>query len=155
MTETSLSRGWGIALVIWGAIGPLAGIVVGHFLTRSWQLRQWILDRRNEEWRELLTALATSLRESLKIYPAHALTSEEQREITEAHADCFRVIRDRLFIAKDVKALQLENRWSEAVRHHSQTLDARKLGKVYDDIRLEILKVATTRHNGKREGRVN
>ena len=130
-------------LAIWGAIGPMIGIIVGHFLTRSWQQKQWMLDQRNEEWRELLTALSTSLRASLKIYPARALSPEEQREIVEAQAECFRVIRDRVFTAADVKALNLENRWSDAVRHHQEPLDAPRLGKAYDGIRLEILGLAT------------
>lgn len=102
-----------------------------------------MLDRHNEEWRELLTALSDSLRASLKIYPMRALDPDEQREIVNANAECFRVIRDRIFIAGDVKALDIENRWSAAVQHHSQTLDAPKLGRAYDTIRLEIVKLAT------------
>jgi hypothetical protein len=143
MDNLNLSHGWAHTLIAWSAIGPLVGILVGHVLTRSWQQKQWILDRRNEEWRELLTALSDSLRVSLKIFPARALDPEEQREIVSAQAECFRVIRDRIFIAADVKALDFENRWSAAVQHHSQTLDAPKLGKAYDVIRLEIVKLAT------------
>jgi hypothetical protein len=48
-----------------------------------------------------------------------------------------------VFTAADVKALNLENRWSDAVRHHQETLDAPRLGKAYDGIRLEILGLAT------------
>jgi hypothetical protein len=132
-----------IALGIWAAVGPLAGVALGHFLTRSWQHKQWLLDQRKEEWRELLTALAESLRASLKIYPARSLSGDEEREIVNAQADSFRVIRDRIYIAIDVKELDLENRWSAAVQHHSQTLDARALGRAYDAIRLEIVKRAT------------
>ena len=91
-----------------------------------------MLDRHKEEWRELLTALAESLRCALKVYPMRLLDSDEQREIVNAHADCFRVIRDRIFIASEVKRLDLENRWSTAVQHHSETLDASKFGKAYD-----------------------
>ena len=81
--------------------------------------------------------------QDISIYPARALSPEEHREIVEAQADCFGVIRDRVFTAADVKALNLENRWSDAVQHHQQTLDAPKLGKAYDSIRLEILGIAT------------
>jgi hypothetical protein len=126
-----------------GIGGTLGGIVVGHMLTRSWQQKQWKLNRRNDEWRELMTALAGSLKASLRIYPGKALDPEEQREIVGAHAECFRVIRDRIFIASDVKALDLENRWSAAVEHHKETLDPRKLGSVYTGIRVEIVKIAT------------
>jgi len=137
MSATSISLG------VWAAVGPLIGIALGHFLTRSWQHQQWLLDRRKEEWRELLTALAESLRSSLKICPARVLSGDEEREIVNAHADSFRVIRDRIYIAADVKSLELENRWSAAVQHHSQTLDAAALGRTYDAIRLEIVKRIT------------
>ena len=132
-----------IALSIWATVGPLAGVMIGHFLTRSWQRKQWLLDRRKEEWRELLTALAEVLRPSLQIYPPRELSADERREIENAQANSFRVINDRIFIATDVKALDLHNRWSAAIQHHSETLDATKLGKTYDALRLEIVKRAT------------
>jgi hypothetical protein len=139
-----------IGLGIWAAIGPLAGILVGHFLSRSWQQEQWLMDRRKEEWRELLTALAESLRVSLKIYPARAPSGQEERDIVEAQSNSFRVIRDRIFIALDVQRLNIENRWSAAIQHHSQTMDAKKLGAAYKDLRAEIVATAIgeTHHNG-------
>jgi hypothetical protein len=57
MDNSNLSCGWAHTLIVWGAIGPLVGIFVGHVLIRSWQQKQWMLDRRKEEWRELLTTL--------------------------------------------------------------------------------------------------
>jgi len=60
MDNSNLSPGWAHTLIVWGAIGPFVGILVGHVLTRSWQQKQWMLDRRKEEWRELLTTLARS-----------------------------------------------------------------------------------------------
>jgi hypothetical protein len=134
-----------IALGIWAAVGPLVGILLGHFLTRSWQREQWLRDKRNEEWHELLTALAESLRVSLKIYPARALSDEEKQAIVEAHSNSFRVIRDRIFIAPDVQALNIENRWSAAVQYHSQSMDAKELGNAYKELRDEIVRTATKR----------
>jgi hypothetical protein len=60
MDTAKLSHGWTLALVLWGVIAPLVGILVGHYLSRSWQRKQWIQDRRKEEWRELLTILTRS-----------------------------------------------------------------------------------------------
>ena len=36
----------------------VSGVLLGHYLTRSWQREQWRLDRRREEYRELITALS-------------------------------------------------------------------------------------------------
>lgn len=134
-----------IALGIWAAAGPIVGILLGHFLTRSWQREQWLRDKRNEEWHELLTALAESLRASLKIYPARALSGEEEQTIVEAQSNSFRVIRDRIFIAPDVQALNIENRWSAVVQYHSQSMDSKKLGNAYRELRDEIVRAATKR----------
>ena len=54
-------------------------------------------------------------------------------------------IRDRIFIAPDVQALNIENRWSAAVQYHSQTMDAKKLGNAYKELRDEIVRTATKR----------
>ena len=143
-TATLIVAGLGIG-------GALGGIVVGHVLTRSWQRKQWLLDKRNEEWRELLSALSESLRVSLKIYPARALSGAEEREIVEAQSNSFRIIRDRIFIASDVQDLNIENRWSFAVQHHSQTMDAKKLGNAYKELRTEIVAVAISGKRHKAE----
>jgi len=46
-------------------------------------------------------------------------------------------------IGAKVKALDRENRWSAAVPHHQQTLDASTLGEEYDAVRNGILELAT------------
>lgn len=142
--DAKFPYGLTIGLVLWGVVAPFAGIFYGHFLTRSWERERWVKDKRNEEWRELLTALADSLRVHLKMYPGRALDPDDYREILSVSEACFRVIRDRIFTAPDVKQLNLENRWSAAVEQHQLNLDAWKLGSIYDAIRLEIVKVATS-----------
>jgi hypothetical protein len=55
MQEVPLFPLWvTVFLTIWVPIGPLMGIVVGHYLTRSWQHRQWIADNQKEEYKNLL-----------------------------------------------------------------------------------------------------
>jgi hypothetical protein len=44
-----------------GIGGTLGGIVVGHILSRSAQRKQWVLDRRHEEFQELIRAFDTSM----------------------------------------------------------------------------------------------
>lgn len=43
---------------VWAALGPLIGVIVGGLLTAWWQRRQWILDNKKAEYRELLDALS-------------------------------------------------------------------------------------------------
>lgn len=47
-------------LTLWAYIGPLVGIAFGHWLSRSWQFKQWKLENRRQEYREVLSALAVA-----------------------------------------------------------------------------------------------
>jgi hypothetical protein len=53
-----------------------------------------------------------------------------------------RTIRDRIFIAKDVERLNVENIWSAAVMAHHRTLDITPLADAYRNIRDEFAKAA-------------
>jgi hypothetical protein len=58
MSEVPLFPWWvTVLLTIWALIGPLAGLLIGHYLVRSWERRRWLADNRKEEYRRLLTAL--------------------------------------------------------------------------------------------------
>jgi hypothetical protein len=55
MQEVALFPLWvTVFLTIWAPVGPLVGILVGHYLTRSWERRQWIADNQKEEYKKLL-----------------------------------------------------------------------------------------------------
>lgn len=135
-TVTLIVAGLGIG-------GTLGGIVVGHVLTRSWQRKQWILDNRKEEFRELLTALAESLRIQMTKHAGALLNASEQKALIDAQAMVMRTIRDRIFIANDVERLNIENVWSAAVMSHHRTLDITPLAYTYRSIRDEVVKAAT------------
>jgi hypothetical protein len=132
-----------LVVAVVGIAGTLGGVFLGQHMTQQWQRKQWTLDRRKEEWRELLSALAESLRVQMKVYPGRVLAPDEQRAIVEAQSNSFRVIRDRIFIASDVAQLDIEIRWSKALMDHNRDLDPKVLGAAYDAIRKEIVKAAT------------
>src|SRR5579864_9309939 len=45
------------ALALWAAIGPLAGILIGHYLARSWQREQRSSDNQKDEYKSVLASL--------------------------------------------------------------------------------------------------
>lgn len=58
MQEVPLLPLWmTLFLTIWAAVGPLVGILVGHYLTASWQRKQWIADNQKDEYRRVLAGL--------------------------------------------------------------------------------------------------
>jgi len=44
-------------LIVWAAVGPLVGILMGHYLVRSWERKRWLADNRKEEYRRVLAGL--------------------------------------------------------------------------------------------------
>jgi hypothetical protein len=131
-----------IALGVWAAAGPLVGILFGHFLTRSWQHKQWMLDCRKEEFRELIASL-TSVAIAIVIY-------KEARDANSARAkDClhaildkqhevYNVIASRIYIAKDIKDLKIMDRYialSQELRESTGEHDpSDRMSQLVDDI---------------------
>lgn len=119
-----------LSLAVWAAAGPLVGILVGHFLTRSWQRTQWLMDSRKQEYRELLTTL-TNTYIVFGQYIGHsiALDPQTRREVDQAERESYRVVRDRLFIAKDLQEADILNLWATAVENYKQGLDIKVFAK--------------------------
>jgi len=91
----------------------IGGVVLGHYLTRSWQRDQWRLDRRREEYRELISALSetfTSMQRS-GVYMGDA---DRALKLEIIKANSYRVIRDRILIAQDLRDADILNRWASA-----------------------------------------
>jgi len=95
-----------LVLSIWAGVGPLVGLMVGHYLIRSWQTRQWILDARKIEFRELLSALSTMSKELLAFTATRQFyRGTEWDRLIEAQKSAFAIIMDRIYIAEDIKNL--------------------------------------------------
>src|ERR1700733_1978487 len=98
-----------------GISGALAGIVIGHFLTRSSQHKQWLRDNRKEEFRELISAMSTSMVEltlylsSQKIPPLEPMTA-----YLDSEKQVLRIIGDRIFISHDIMKLNVFERYTNA-----------------------------------------
>jgi hypothetical protein len=108
-TVTMVVSGLGIG-------GTLGGIVLGQYLTRSWQREQWFLDRRKEEFRELLSALTRSYSTITQLTPSlKSLSERQQQAMDEAEATALAVVQDRIFIAMDVQELNVLQRWKGVV----------------------------------------
>lgn len=144
MDTAKLSHGWTLALVLWGVIAPLLGILVGHYLTRSWQQKQWMLDRRKEEWRELLTTLTHSFVTICKLTgPMMVLDRGDMRALDEARTVAQTTIRDRVFISKEVKDLNIYETWVKAARAFEKDMIYIPFAEQYAVINAKIVDAAT------------
>jgi hypothetical protein len=144
MGNSNLSPGWAHTLIAWGAVGPFVGILVGHVLTRSWQQKQWMLDRCKEEWRELLTTLTCSFVTTCKLNgPMRALDGDDMRALDEAQTVAQTTIRDRIFIAKEVKELKIYETWVTAARAFEKDMIYIPFAEQYAVISAKIVDAAT------------
>jgi hypothetical protein len=96
-------HGWTIALALWGVIAPLIGILFGHYLTRSWQRDQWLLDNRKQGCRELLSVLSKTYLTLIKLSGEGVPQPPEIRsKITDISIESCAAIDASIFIAADL-----------------------------------------------------
>ena len=127
-----------------GIVGTLAGIVIGHFLTRSWQREQWIMDNRRDEWRELMKALSKAYMAVGEWKPAPIMFEGDDLLNRMAISTEYLVtVSDRLFIAKEMKELHLSRLWFEGVDTFLTTKNIGDFGKAYEEMTTIIVKAAT------------
>jgi hypothetical protein len=96
----------------WAAIGPLIGVLVGAYLTGRRQKRDWLADNKKEEYRELLSAMTKALSANIELHATGvALSGDDERRLTTSMSELMEVTRSRLFVAKQLKQLDVVNRW--------------------------------------------
>jgi uncharacterized protein YneF (UPF0154 family) len=103
-----------VVLAIWGALGPLVGVLVGAWLARSWQWKQWVLENKKSEYRELIGVLSKSYHNLVKNLPettTAVLGPEEQRALGDDWVAGLQVIEDRVFIDKEIRAAKIREQW--------------------------------------------
>ena len=106
---------------IWAAVGALGGVLIGQYLSMRWQRKLWLLDRRKEEFRELLSTLTRSFTTiCTKRQYMLPQSPEDQMALQDAEASALMTIRDRIFIAADIKRLDVYNLWISAVNEYNR-----------------------------------
>lgn len=119
----------------WSVIGPLVGVLIGAWLARSWQRKQWVLDGKKAEYRELLSILSESYHCMAKYWNdftpmvggiGHPFTERRERSLAAGTAG-HRVIEDRVFIDKQMREADILQKWSilESARDNKFQLGVR------------------------------
>jgi hypothetical protein len=113
-TVTLVVAGLGIAGTL--TSGPLTQYFARHAVHEQWER-----DKRTEEFRELLDALAVAFLEACEITEnAIDLRSEdvgddEEFETTDAEMTAYRLLRNRLFTAIELENEKVAKRWNMAL----------------------------------------
>jgi hypothetical protein len=140
-------------LAVWAGIGPLAGIYFGHRLTRQKEDRE----KREREFREILGALATAYtmmqryivkmkfgeNDSIEV----STLTELESKLEQVKLDSFRVLHDRIVIARELDSADIIQQWAEAFHNFEragsdQAAAERRFAERYFAIRNVLLKMA-------------
>lgn len=106
-----------LAAAIVGPVCALVGVFLGNYLTRSSQREQWRLDRRTEEYRELLRAMATVFTNKQRFGTGGTGDRQFNIELEQANVESLRVLRDRIIIAPELADANILTRWHLALDH--------------------------------------
>jgi|ERR1035441_8341026 hypothetical protein len=125
-------------------IGTLGGVFLGQYYTGKSQRTQWLRDNRKQEYRELLDALAAA---HMSLMTNIALDKKgfilEPRRPGPAEIIAYRVMRDRIFIAREVAQENLAKKWEQAAaRFDGQHLCINDLTAQYLEIHDTIVDLA-------------
>ncbi len=135
-----------IASAVWIALGPLIGVWTGAYLSKRWQRDQWIADNKRAEYRKLITTL-TDLASKVAIYygpNARVLDPAAARKVAKISLSSANIIFNRLFIDREMKELDIQARWQNALvslRTNNDPLTfTTAIEKLMEDIKREALK---------------
>jgi hypothetical protein len=145
MTSAQLSWHFAktVALVLSPFVSGLVAAFAVHFLTQSRESEKWILDCKKQEFRELLSSLSDAYIALVKmLLPLVPLDGSDERRLREIQADSVRMIRDRIFIAKEIPPNEISNRWLRAMQRYETTLSPQNLHDEYEQIRGQIVTAA-------------
>jgi hypothetical protein len=104
----------GTGVAAFGIVSAFGGVLMGQRMARNTQREQWLKDCRKEEFKELLSVLTKSFAVICDGYSAFVQDSATQRAIRDAALLAMTTIRDRIYIAADVKRLNIYKLWRDA-----------------------------------------
>jgi hypothetical protein len=141
-------------LTAWAALGPLLGVRYGQELARQWQRQHWINDNARQECRELISVMADTFSVLLKYYTPSIIGSgtkvfgphdeRDKRELEQAQKTSVEIFYRHLFIANQLNALKVRNRWMAAIDDFEKSKDASKFADEFGIIVGEVRTIAQT-----------
>ena len=130
-------------VVVVGISGTLIGILIGHFLGRNWDRKKWLLDRRHEEFKELQTAVAAAFVTcGDPRYHMRELSIDDLLTMNQASWNCLMTIQNRIYIAKQIKPLNLDLKWIDAFDGLRKAKDPELYGALVREILNSIVEAA-------------
>jgi hypothetical protein len=136
-----------------GIICTLGGAFGGQLLTRSWQHKQWLRDKRFQDYQDVLSAVTTAYMALIRPNPLRP----NSLDIEAAKDHSFTILRDRIFIADDLALYRILEDWDAAVTNyewavkHGGDRDGKAFGLRFNELngRLVCMALQTPKGPGR------
>jgi len=126
-----------------GAAAAILCVLIGHFLTRWSQHKQWLRDRKLEEFRELVSAMTKAIVDTQHLVACGAPDLGEQWQKTfEVQKDALRTLADRIFIRDELESIKFLDDYMKAFEDIRKDKDIDKFGPRMDAVMNAVIKSA-------------
>lgn len=96
----------------------IGGVWLGQRLSRSARVEERIRDAKKQEYKEVLSILSRAYLDLLRHGKQNpCLPDDIERHISDPEAESYRVLHDRLYIAKELESQNIVKRWAEATEN--------------------------------------
>jgi hypothetical protein len=135
-----------VAPSLWPVVTLLIGIYVGGRIASRNQPKYWILENKRAEYRRLLSVLTSSASKIIVFEEARSagFSGRDMQKIQEVARRSANIIYSRLFIAEEVRKLDVLSRWTNSTgafrKSHDAKIFVKEFGRLIDDIKKEALK---------------
>jgi GAF domain-containing protein len=128
-------------------LGTLGGVIIGQRMTRDSQHKQWLRDKKTEEYRELLDALTAAYMDAMERSQLHsqgyARDDDDEPVANSVEIKAYHMLRSRLFTAVELDREEIPRRWPEALIDFRNTDDTHVFAKRFDYICAMIVWLST------------
>lgn len=111
-----------LLLTLWAAVGPMTGLLVGHFLTRSNAHELWVRDNRKLEFKAVVHAMSVYIVEHMT-YAASQASSLQQSK--QAYLDSMKAVYiticEQIYIHDDLFKTDIPGRFLAIMEHFRET----------------------------------
>jgi heme exporter protein D len=129
--------------MVWAAVGPLIGVFIGAFLTNRTQRKQWLADRKREEYHQLMSTITAAYQEMFLLKNVDGLS---MADFNRLNFNVHNAVQNCIFATDGVMTkFDVFNEWAKSVADAKEgAFDkiecGKKMGLLLEEIRRVALK---------------
>lgn len=135
-----------------GIAGTLASGPITQYSARRSQREQWELDKKAEEYRELLDALTIAYLDACEAQHLASIgiireADDDELIPTAVEMSAYRLLRNRIFTAIELEAEDVTRRWDTALINFKKNGEVEKFASRFSSISATIVWLSTQKGN--------